>query len=680
MITWEPWTNNFSQYADHADLSQNHRVFHYINEGYFDEYIDKMAVSIRTLGHPVYLRFAHEMDNPMYPWSATGGNTPQEFIAAWRYVYERFETLGVQNVTWVWNPLKPSALDTYFPNGKTYPQSRYVDWIGITCLNYGNANWDKSWYSFEQLYKPFQTKLASYHIDLPVMLAEFGSTSYGGNATEWVKTALGKIKTAYPEIQAAVLFYSKKDKNWVTDWRPAGTDNFINWTYDLSKIQTPLSKFDVTKLYSFVKDTTTSAPRNNGIKGTAGSYSWEVNGEPFYLKGICYNPAHDWRDGFYPLSRKQLERDFKHIKAMGANTIRRYEPGIYDRNILTVAEEQGLYVMYGFWFDPAIDYYTDQQAVKEYEEKVLDYVQTYKDRKSIIAWNIGNESWGLMKKFYAKPYLSLNRRAYLNFLEHLARKIHAIDPDRPVFASEEHEYYQLPSTVYEMSAHTPSVDVIGINSYYEPSVKNLQSIYSSIDTTRPYVVTEFGPKGYWNEEFTDMRNDTLLVEVSSVAKAKWYERQWNEYIEPKKGYNLGGFAFSWRDRYEGTATWFGITDYKGRLKPAYYYLQKAWQGNSMGGDLFADLIIVGSWYPAKEGETVWVSSGITNNYNGKLNYEWEVYEQNTWKPVSIIQSAIDGDRFVAFKVPEKNHQYRIYVHATDSLGNVVTASRPLLIE
>jgi exo-beta-1,3-glucanase (GH17 family) len=81
---------------------------------------------------------------------------------------------------------------------------------------------------------------------------------------------------------------------------------------------------------------------------------------------MCYNPGHDWRDGFYPLTRKQLERDFQYIKQMGANTIRRYEPGIYDRNILNVAEEQGLNVMYGFWFDPAVDYYKDKDAVREY--------------------------------------------------------------------------------------------------------------------------------------------------------------------------------------------------------------------------------------------------------------------------------------------------------------------------
>ena len=220
MITWEPWTNLFPQYANHPELSQNKKVFHYITEGYFDEYIDSVAITIRSLGYPAFIRFAHEMDNPMYPWSTTGNNTPAEFITAWRYVHTRFQALGVQNVSWVWNPLKASAFESYYPNGALYPDNMYIDWIGITALNYGNANLGQKWSTFEEIYKPFQQKIKGYSIDLPIMLAEFGSTSYGGNGGEWVDNTLKTIRSSYPEIKAAVLFYSNQDKNWVTGWRP----------------------------------------------------------------------------------------------------------------------------------------------------------------------------------------------------------------------------------------------------------------------------------------------------------------------------------------------------------------------------------------------------------------------------------------------------------------------------
>jgi hypothetical protein len=77
---------------------------------------------------------------------------------------------------------------------------------------------------------------------------------------------------------------------------------------------------------------------------------------------------------------------------------------------------------------------------------------------------------------------------------------------------------------------------------------------------------------------------------------------------------------------------------------------------------------------------VWVSSAISNDYHGKLNFEWEVYEQGTWKLVSIVKKTTYDDMFVELEIPDKKSQYRIYVHATDSVGNVVTASRPLLVE
>lgn len=682
MISWEPRTNLFPEYACHSDLSQNKKVFHYITEGFFNNYIDSVAINIRALGHPVFLRFAHEMDNPHQPWSTTGENTPEEFIAAWRYIYNRFESMGIQNVTWVWNPLKASAFDNYFPSGSHYPDNKYVDWIGITCLNYGDTGPDQKWLSFRELYAPFQKKIQHSSINLPVMLAEFGSTSYGGSATEWLKDAMESIYKDYPEIKSLVFFHHNQDQNLTTDWRSEAEHTAIDWTHSFASLLSALDKFDVQPIKSFqnIKAAPAPAHANASIKGSNGNFSMMVAGKPFYLKGICYNPGHDWRDGFLPLTRKQLENDFSQIKAMGANTIRRYEPSIYDKNILSVAEAQGLFVMYGFWFDPSIDYYSNTAAVANYEAKVLKYVEEHKDQKAIIAWNIGNETWGLQKKHFAKPYLTLTRRAYLEFLERLAQKIHALDPDRPVFASEEHEHYQLASTIYEMSTHLPSADVIGINSYFKSNIESLHQTFLQFDTLRPYAVTEFGPKGYWSHEFGDFRNGTLLLELSSSSKADWYEDQWQNYIASNSSANLGGFAFSWRDRYEGTATWFGITDQKGRRKPAYYSLQRAWTGESSIQEQFAEIIIVGPWDTKKPNETLWLSAGILNDYTGSLTYEWEVQDEATWSKVSSIQQSIVNNSYVEVKVPQKKSRYRVYLHAVDAKGNVVTASRPLVVE
>jgi cellulose synthase (UDP-forming) len=79
-----------------------------------------------------------------------------------------------------------------------------------------------------------------------------------------------------------------------------------------------------------------------------------------------------------PLTRRQVSKDLKLIKEMGANTIRRYAPGMYDRNILNEAKKQDLNVIYGFWFDPEIDYYRDTVQVIKYLKELQNKVRSYK--------------------------------------------------------------------------------------------------------------------------------------------------------------------------------------------------------------------------------------------------------------------------------------------------------------
>ncbi|WP_162418338.1 glycosyltransferase [Cyclobacterium roseum] len=684
MITWEPFTNLFEEYKNHPDLRENKKVLQYISKGHFDTYIDQMALALRDLKSPVFLRFAHEMDNPMYPWSEAGGNSPEEFKAAWIYIYERFEDLGAKNVSWVWSPWSASKMKAYFPygDGINRDNNGYVDWIGLTALNYGQAYSDQKVRDFSEIYEPFADKIEELSLKLPVMLAEFGSTSYGIDPVQWNREALVRIKSSHPEINALVFFYSNKDKNWVSDWRPDDITTFIDWTFDISALAPILSSFDSPLNKDINSDflLPNYTYKSNVIQGKYGNYSWNVDGKPFYVKGICYNTGHDWHEGFYPLTRNQLKHDFNQIKAAGANTIRRYEPQIYDKNIFSVAGETGLKIMYGFWFDPSIDYYKDKNALLNYEKRVLDYVDKYKEESTIIAWNIGNETWGLLKKFYEKPYLDLNRKAYLQFIETLAQKIHIADPTRPVLSSEEHDHFDLNTAVHAYRKYAPSLDVIGINSYYKENISELKKVFSRLDTSRPYMITEFGPKGYWNKAYGDFRNDSLLIERSSVSKGKWYKKQWQEYIQANKGFNLGGMAFSWRDRYEGTATWYGITDYKGRLKPAYYYLKSAWKNEAVNPDYFPELTVVGNWYAGNPGSNLWFSAGIINTYQRELSYDWEILDQETWRKDKPIVNSLMNNQFVEIRLPEKSGNYRIYVYATDREGNVVTASRPLLLK
>ncbi|WP_245588170.1 glycosyltransferase [Algoriphagus terrigena] len=679
MLTWEPFSNLFEDYADNDDLRNNRRVFRYILDGYFDAYIDTMAITLRDLHSPVFLRFAHEMENPMYPWSASGKNTSEEFVEAWKYVHLRFEKVGAHNVSWVWSPWSTEGFESYFPYGSDSSINQYVDWIGLTALNYGIASRERSSKSFEEIFRPFKEQIKRKGLELPVMLAEFGSTSYGDDGRDWLDKSFQNIRERHEEIKAVVLFYSDLDKNWITAWRPSENTEFIDWSVDLKDFGKSMFEFELFHERNYL---TESSDKQIDIipptmlKSKDGDHQLLVEGEPFYIKGIAYNNGSDWQEGFKPLSRNQLDTDFQLIKKMGANTIRRYEPGIYDRNILNAARDHDLKVMFGFWFDPKVDYLKDTERLKTYQKKVLAEVERNKDNESIIAWNLGNETWGLLKKHYGQPYLSMVRRSYLEFLDELAVRIRQIDPDRPIFSSEEHDNERLIAAIYQYKAYAPHIDAIGVNSYYEENISELHATMEKAYPGKPYVVSEFGPKGYWNKELGDYWGDSLLIEVSSLNKAEWYKNQWSNYIEKYKGRNLGGVAFSWTDRYEGTATWFGITDYKGRLKPSYYSLKAVWQKEDQGPTAFPDITITGHWHFLHPGESLWLSAAITNDYKGELEYTWEIYDQDWRMSSPILDTKLDG-KYVEIEVPSKPS--RVYLYAKDSAGNTVTASRPLLI-
>ncbi len=153
MITWEPWLKTFPSKDTLFINTSANSIFCKILEGIFDDYIDDYAQNLKSFESPIFLRFAHEFDNPAYPWSVNGNLSPDSYKAAWIYVFERFKKKGAHNVIWVWNPWKSSVIADY------YPGNEFVDWIGLTLLNYGSLNENGKWISFSDIYLPFREEL-----------------------------------------------------------------------------------------------------------------------------------------------------------------------------------------------------------------------------------------------------------------------------------------------------------------------------------------------------------------------------------------------------------------------------------------------------------------------------------------------------------------------------------------
>jgi beta-mannanase len=198
LITWEPWGPNHTAGLADFPLAA-------IAAGQYDAYIDSWAAGLRAVGYRVFLDFAHEMNGNWYPWGyGVNGNTPDQYIAAFRHVHDRFALAGANNVKFVWNP------DQWSPSGISttafYPGDAYVDWMAIDAYN-----WNVNWGTPEQVIGPVYNQIAPLN-GKPIMLAEIGSQAnppFGANPptqAAWITAMAQSLPASFPRIQAMVWF------------------------------------------------------------------------------------------------------------------------------------------------------------------------------------------------------------------------------------------------------------------------------------------------------------------------------------------------------------------------------------------------------------------------------------------------------------------------------------------
>src|SRR3954465_7497928 len=144
MMTWEPW--NHTTPPAHPYSLQG------IASGQFDAYLSAQGKALAAVGAPVAVRFAHEMNGSWYPWGqGVNGNTPADYVAAYRHVHDVVTAAGATDVIWVWSPITVISR----PNvalAPLYPGDGYVDWLGLSVY--------------------FSSPTATYAADIPSTLRE----------------------------------------------------------------------------------------------------------------------------------------------------------------------------------------------------------------------------------------------------------------------------------------------------------------------------------------------------------------------------------------------------------------------------------------------------------------------------------------------------------------------------
>ncbi|MEW6747088.1 MAG: glycosyl hydrolase [Planctomycetota bacterium] len=217
MLTWEPWTSEFDQDRFGRRSERSYRSLRDVAEGCYDSYLRSWARDCMAWGRPLLLRFAHEMNNPRYPWSFATGNTPEDFTSAWRHVWQVFDQQGCRNVAWVWSPLSAASMDTY------YPGEQWVDWVGVAVLNYGVTWPPYRWWSFEDLLEVSYQRLAGWR--KPILVSEAGTVGESADKGDWLTATLRSLRPRFPLVRLVVFFDAPNDTSHFPEGVPWAFSN-----------------------------------------------------------------------------------------------------------------------------------------------------------------------------------------------------------------------------------------------------------------------------------------------------------------------------------------------------------------------------------------------------------------------------------------------------------------------
>ncbi len=408
--------------------------------------------------------------------------------------------------------------------------------------------------------------------------------------------------------------------------------------------------------------TTDAVPTIVKVTGKKGSWNLEVNGKPFYIKGVGVGKQAGIGGADY----------LKMAQELGANAVRTWGTDQGTQEYFDTALKYGLMVDAGIWINYAkkgteYSYIGDNEYKKNKTQEITDYVNKFKSHPALLMWNIGNEAL-----FFTKD--EEERIALAKFLEEMVQMVHKMDPSHPVIYTSA-DAAALPY----IQQYVPSLDIFGMNIYGSVRVSHTKWDKSGLDI--PYCVTEYGPHGPW-----DVKKDQngASLEESDPAKAAIYRNMTHD-IMGFKGYNLGGFAFHLGETSQESLTWWNINQ-KLLKKDSYWELYKVYTGSRPGN--LPPRVVELKLSKTKNiapGESIDITAEAADVDSNPLDYSFVVstaqegilqYYVNDEVPVKFENV---GARF-RMTAPGAKGLYRLYLIVNDGNGNTATANRSFKVE
>jgi hypothetical protein len=381
------------------------------------------------------------------------------------------------------------------------------------------------------------------------------------------------------------------------------------------------------------------------------------DGEPYQIRGAG-GSAH-------------LDR----LAAAGANSVRTWSTDDVGP-ILDEAHALGMTVTVGIWLEHerlGFDY-SDKDQVKEQLEQAREAVLRYKDHPALLLWGVGNEM---------EEYASGDDPRIWAAVNEVAEMIKELDPYHPTMTVTA----ELGGGRIEMvHKHTPAIDIHGINAY--GGAASIPERMQEGGATKPYVITEFGPRGPWESSTTDWG---APFEQTSTEKADFYRQTYQKSVLDNPGVALGAYAFLWGDKMEGTATWFGMLLDDSSKLAVVDTMSELWTGR-LPADQAPTIqpVKVDSATSIDPGTEIVASVSVADPEGESVSLYWALRVESgdyatagdSRPAIPDIDGAILDTTGSAAKVrmPDVPGAYRLFVYVRDPAGNAATANIPLLVK
>ncbi len=616
LITWEPWLNSFEN--DEGIKGRN--LYELIEEGRFDNYIQSFAKVLKKFNRPVFIRFAHEFDNPFYPWYIEGVKGSKSFKTAWVHTYEIFKNVEADNVIWIWNPWKAENVEHY------YPGPDYVDWIGVNVLNYGTLNSDGRDYSFKELYTPFHEEFENLPAT-PVIISEFGSLKNNKpkkSQERWIDKAFKSIENDFNEIKSVVYFNSKVDDNMPID---KSLNEYLDWS--VTSMQTKVNLFSGKKVPKYVPE-----PFKKGARDVDVFENRKTITSDDFLQGVNFKKGHNWDKDYHVLTRKNIISDIAKLDKLGISTINYFGNPVYDYNVFNVCKAKGVNISYSFWIPENVDFVLDTLKSDSLKDEILNNIVSLRDNKQIFRWHIKNDVFYNQKDFFHKPELLYQNEAYVLWIKDLLDQIKRIDPERLVVLDIEVNKQTIYHIKYILN-HIKNFEVFGL--IVKDDEEDLEDVIEYLKgINKPFILSE--------------------VAVETIKTHKIIERK------------IPFFVTRWQDKHESNHLNFkGLLDRKGRVKPEYSDLYNLLTKKVLVDDenmynILKPSILIYDGEKTPYSAMVYNASTGWNliSSNKDLKCEWSLIKCDEYGNYLALKE-IGTRAKLELEIPEPNHLYRLHL-------------------